>query len=52
MRGGGCRGGVRVAGCSGAFYMGERRSRGSGIVEIHYEPFWEGISQVVGSDEG
>jgi hypothetical protein len=29
MRGGGRRGGVRVVGCSGAFYRAERRSGGS-----------------------
>jgi hypothetical protein len=25
---------------------------GGGIVELHYEPFREGISRVVGSNEG
>jgi hypothetical protein len=59
MRGGGRRGGVRVAGCSGAFYRAEGRSGGGrpmkgvvGVVELHYEPFREGIGRVVGSDEG
>jgi hypothetical protein len=28
MRGGGCRGGLRVAGCSSAFYRAEGRSGG------------------------
>jgi hypothetical protein len=52
MRGGGRRGGVRVAGCSSTFYRAEGRSGGGGVVELHYEPFREGSIWVVGSDEG
>jgi hypothetical protein len=42
-RGGGRRDGVRLAGCPGAFYRAAGRSRGGGVVELHYEPFREGI---------
>jgi hypothetical protein len=41
-RGGGRRDGVRLAGCPGAFYRAEGRSRGGGVVELHYEPFRRG----------